>query len=391
MSTATNASGVYSNTTLVENRKNINWTQTLTKSYSKTDYSIYQDYYQVLLSWVIIGIVGFRTYRYQAAYKVHVYRRMVVFAVAALALLLAFLMFQQKQNTSQLDILLADDQSFNRAHLVYAANEDQILGVYASVCSILTNTITPDAITFHFFLIQNDTSILNDDVFNAFQDYIQDMGAVLEVHKYSLSDVKPFINMKFKKQGYDLATPSNYVRFIISDKLPNADLCLWIDADTIVQGDIVPFMNDRDPTKAVSAFVRDKADIDENVRAKLVSRGVDLSPKEPTFNAGIVVINLKLWRETNASDALAEICKINDELSLWTDFGSQPPLQLLFSGDRFEHLSSTLYANGLGYIKDYELSEEAMFLHWNGKYKPWLENGLNSKYWLCPRNLTWTL
>lgn len=51
----------------------------------------------------------------------------------------------------------------------------------------------------------------------------------------------------------------------------------------------------------------DEADIDENVRAKLVSRGVDLSPKEPTFNAGIVVINLKLWRETNASVKLAEM------------------------------------------------------------------------------------
>ena len=328
----------------------------------------------------------------QAKHQLRVSRRMRILVIGTIVLVLGIPKQEDFLNTPQLRTANSGTQSMKRAHIVYAANKDQITGVYASVCSILKNTLTPDAITIHLFIIQNDTDILNDGAFDAFQDYVQGMEATLELHDYSPSDVKPFINMKFSEQSSrgNLATPSNYVRFIVSDRLPHSDLCLWIDADTIVKGDIVPFMNNRDHTKFVSAFRREKADIDDNVRAKLQSRGVDLAPSKPTFNAGIMVMNLKLLRETNASAKLANICKLNDELSLWTNFGSQPPLQLLFSGDRFEHLPSTLYANALGYIQDYEVPEQAMFLHWNGRHKPWLRDGFNTKYWedICGNHLT---
>ena len=56
------------------------------------------------------------------------------------------------------------------------------------------------------------------------------------------------------------------------------------------------------------------------------------------------------------------------------------PLQLLFSGDKFEHLSNDLYADGLGYNTRAN-PRDATFLHWNGIHKPWLDSGLFKEYW----------
>ena len=312
-------------------KKSITRTQRLTKPHKMDITAAYfKDYYKVPLSLAVVMciITVFRTYKYgETHHKPHTSRRMKrILAIASLILVLAFSEFhfpedykQEKDDVSQIYMNkeLPGAQTIKRAHIIYAADKEQIIGVYASICSILKNTLTPDAITFHLFTLQNDNALHDGGVFYAFQDYVKSTEAILEIHNYSISDVQPFINTKFAQfssQG-NLTAPSNYVRFIISNKLPQIDLCLWIDADTVVWGDIVPFMNDRDHTKAVSAFVREKADIDDDIREKLIQRGVDLAPREPTFNAGILVINLKVWREMNAIVQLANICKINDRMT----------------------------------------------------------------------------
>ena len=157
------------------------------------------------------------------------------------------------------------------------------------------------------------------------------------------------------------------MRFILVKRLPY-DFCLWMDADTIVEGDIVTFMKERDTTKAVAGFVRTKVNIKSKPRKKLESFGIDLSPPLPTFNAGIMVFNLRLWRDTNAYDRLAEIACLNNVLELWTSFGSQPPLQMLFSGDRFEPLSDELCEHDMGGKKDPRRynTTNPIFLHWKG-------------------------
>ena len=155
-----------------------------------------------------------------------------------------------------------------------------------------------------------------------------------------------------------------------------------MDADTIVEGDIVTFMKERDTTKAVAGFVRTKVNIKSKPRKKLESFGIDLSPPLPTFNAGIMVFNLRLWRDTNAYDRLAEIACLNNVLELWTSFGSQPPLQMLFSGDRFEPLSDELCQHDMGKEDPRRRNTtNRIFLHWKGSYKPWLSTGRNTQYW----------
>ena len=69
----------------------------------------------------------------------------------------------------------------------------------------------------------------------------------MKIHDYSLSEVEEFINLRLKDSllHKNLMDSSNYVRFILVKRLPY-DFCLWMDADTIVEGDVVTFMKERD-------------------------------------------------------------------------------------------------------------------------------------------------
>eukprot|EP00970_Alexandrium_tamarense_P009192 scaffold1813_cov185-Alexandrium_tamarense.AAC.7 len=265
-------------------------------------------------------------------------------------------------------------------HIVYAASKQYLLALFASLKSILENTRTPEAMVLHFFRLQDE---LLDGYLSDIQEYVESKGARLKVHDYSLGDVAPFINTHFNIQHRDLKDPSNYVRFILVNMLP-FDSCLWIDSDTIVQGDVVPFITNRDHSKGIAAFPRFRADVLglDDVREKLQSHGVDYlaTSSAPSFNTGVTILNLAFWREHDIYSKIVNICNLNRELKLWTKFGSQPPLQLLFSGDSFEHLDFELYADGLGW-KWFAEPKDAMFLHWDGDKKPWLETGLHKEYW----------
>lgn len=204
-----------------------------------------------------------------------------------------------------------------------------------------------------------------------------------------------------------LKSPGNYVRFILVDRL---DLlisnCLWIDSDTIVKGDIVPFLEDRQKksaltNKGVSAFPRyfkseDVKALSNWKRNFIREHGIDVpEPFYPTFNAGIMVLNLQYFRQHNASAQLRQICKLNNEHNLYPGFGSQPPLQLLFSGpNNFEQLSEDLVVGNLGFPGHHDLeqkkqqiaSNSTLFLHWNGPNKPWEPQWGRYKYEWEPYN-----
>lgn len=270
-------------------------------------------------------------------------------------------------------------------HIVYATDKEQLIGMQASINSLLKNSNTTESIVIHIFrLVGNETDEeLKDKDLAPLRTHIASTGAALKVHEYQLSEVEPFLNTHFKKidtKG-NLLAPSNYVRFLLSTTLIDIDMCMWVDSDTIIQGDIVTFMANRDVSKAMGAFSRDFSSLRSSWIHKLREKGIDVSPaSKPSFNAGIIVINLKLWRENKVHDQILEICNLNRELKLWRKFGSQPPLQLLFSGDRFEHLPNELYSGDLGW-KSHRNPDGGMFLHWNGASKPWLSKGKYKQFW----------
>jgi lipopolysaccharide biosynthesis glycosyltransferase len=132
-------------------------------------------------------------------------------------------------------------------------------------------------------------------------------------------------------------------------------------------------MDERKSDKVFSAFPRNDQTVTPHAFTKLEELGIDVAKPNPSFNAGLVVINLDSWRRQNISDQVQVINKYNGVYRLWDGYGSQPPLLILFGGDRFEQLDSELFLNNIAYRKNIEKEQlcRAMFLHWNGDKKPW--------------------
>ena len=93
-------------------------------------------------------------------------------------------------------------------------------------------------------------------------------------------------------------------------------------------------------------------------------------------------MNLDLWRKRNIDKDMLLITKVNNELSLWTGFGSQPALNLLLGGRKLFQLPKDTMQLNLGYRNISKLKKSIYFLHWNGGHKPWLENGFNKHLWV---------
>lgn len=250
--------------------------------------------------------------------------------------------------------------AIDKVHICLAADKSHDVGISALIRSIKKNTKTPDDVIFHKFSLDSE---------------------------YSLQDVQPYINSKFTATGRgNLKSPANYVRFILAQKLPQVDACWWIDADVIVQRDIVEYTKNIILNKLVAAFPREPGqqtkinELDDKIYSTMAKEGLHLSSSKMSFNAGIVYLNLKLWRNKNIDTIIRKICAVNSKYSLWTHLGCQPPLQLV-SGDDCHYLDRKDYADGLGWRKERTISPKTMFLHWNGPHKPWLPDGWYKEVW----------
>ncbi|MBO7394235.1 MAG: glycosyltransferase family 8 protein, partial [Abditibacteriota bacterium] len=107
---------------------------------------------------------------------------------------------------------------------------------------------------------------------------------------------------------------TTYYRLYIAELYPEYNKVIYIDSDTVVQGDISELYN-TDVSDYPIGAVRDRF-----MEAKYYRR-YNIPKGTPVFNAGIMLINLANWRETGlhkkALDYSAET-GLNDQISLNT-------------------------------------------------------------------------
>jgi alpha-1,4-galacturonosyltransferase len=218
--------------------------------------------------------------------------------------------------------------------------------------------------------------------------------------------------------GYgNLRSPANFARFFLPELLPDADRVVYLDADAIVVRDVAA-LYDSAPQAVVAAAPRpQRACYDANDARPgmflcehleaFAALGVADPAAMTTFNAGVVVIDLKRWRALGLSEKFVEATRAHAQHKLWR-LGSNPPLVLLAHG-RFEALDprwncdgrgaasfsdgveavlvpSSPVPAGLGWKKPTDLDAPclrhgAYIWHWSGPRKPWLADGLYPQLW----------
>ncbi|MCK7489743.1 MAG: hypothetical protein MZU79_05535 [Anaerotruncus sp.] len=92
----------------------------------------------------------------------------------------------------------------------------------------------------------------------------------------------------------DYVTSAAYLKFDLPDLIPNQDKVLYLDGDIIIQKDLSDLfeINIKD---YYAGAVKDIGLIDNDLNIKNY------------FNSGVMLLNLKLMRENNASTALLNI------------------------------------------------------------------------------------
>ena len=154
-----------------------------------------------------------------------------------------------------------------KVHIALVANERYRPGLECTKASMLQVCATPDRLVFH---------------------------------EYGDADMEPFLAQMESdlRDFYGSGSKLPYLRLFLPDLLPDCDWVLYADVDTLWFRDPCELWKLRDESKSV-CWVRDLevAQIETGWWAK--EKGLPNVRKDKYACAGIALINLKRWRETD--------------------------------------------------------------------------------------------
>jgi lipopolysaccharide biosynthesis glycosyltransferase len=150
-----------------------------------------------------------------------------------------------------------------------------------------------------------------------------------------------------------------YYRISIPDLLyTNVQKALYLDCDLIIEGDITELWR-IDISDYFLAAIEDITGIDRK-------RALSIPNSSPYFNSGVMLLNLKKWRENNISSKVLNFIKHNHSKIVWWDQDA---------------LNAILYDKWLKLDNEWNLQTHAhssqvipKIIHYSSQIKPWNGN-----------------
>jgi len=118
--------------------------------------------------------------------------------------------------------------------------------------------------------------------------------------RHSVEWIDPADNFSSAKNRNHLTTP-NYYRFLIPDFLKDCDKAVWLDVDMIVKRDLSELF----ATDLEGMYLG-------AVRIGLKNAGIRHVPWDQYFNAGLLLMNLELWRKDDVAGQVRKLIAEND-------------------------------------------------------------------------------
>jgi lipopolysaccharide biosynthesis glycosyltransferase len=153
---------------------------------------------------------------------------------------------------------------------------------------------------------------------------------------------------------------ATYFRLFLTDLLPaNIDNILFLDCDLLILGDIKDFY-DLDNTKFDIAAVEELFSSEHKIK-------IGMSKETPYFNAGVMLINLKTWREKDYLTKFLKYLELHNEKVVYWD---QDVLNSIIESRLILNKNLNLIENE-HIIFCSNLNENVKILHFTGSCKPW--------------------
>lgn len=169
-------------------------------------------------------------------------------------------------------------------------------------------------------------------------------------------------------------TIATFYRLLLPDLLPESvELLLYLDCDVIVRKDISELFTDIDMTDYGVAAVKDN--LPYNTKHRFV---MGLSLNQPSFCAGVMLINLAYWREHDCRRQLMDFAtKDNEEVF----FADQDALNFVFRKNwymlpyQYGHspLSIAMLDSNQRWTDYWDNAYDPSIIHYAAHVKPWFK------------------
>ena len=222
-------------------------------------------------------------------------------------------------------------------------------------CVSLTSLLESNPSLFdRYFVITNDP--LNNK-FKKTANYFKS--------KYSIEVEILFLNANeietLKLSKRDHVTKATYLRLMMAEIIPDEiDRILYLDADTIVLGNLEKLCKTTINKKYLLAVRESHYSKHMSPPNKLLSQKL---VGDEYFNAGVMLINLKKWREHSVSRKLIMTGKKYDDYLVYWD---QDVLNIFFNNK-----SGDLAKEYNAFSLTRKISPEPAIIHFTGEVKPW--------------------
>lgn len=236
-------------------------------------------------------------------------------------------------------------------NVVFAINKSYITQLGTCLTSILENNQKE---FFKFYILHSELTEQNYlQIYSLKRKYNNFNIILIKIDKESVKNLK--INI-------DYISKETYYRYFIANLL-DEDKCLYLDADTIVKGNIVELYN-TDISNYCCAGCRDLY-IETIDYKKQVGLDNDLY-----INAGVILFNLKKFRQENYVQKLLDNnLMLQDKIQ----FQDQDVINITFKNNIKEVSSIYNFCSSNMHDESNSLLQ-AIILHYTGAIKPWDKN-----------------
>lgn len=231
--------------------------------------------------------------------------------------------------------------------------KEQVLVTIKSICRYDKNI--------KFYLINKD---IDNAWFNDVNEKLSKFDSTIVDIKIESSDIENFKTLSH-------ISSATYFRYFIPNKI-SEEKVLYLDSDLIVRSSLDELFNFDLGDKALAASI------------DMISEVYDKNTRE--FNAGVILINNRIWREY---DVLKNAMDIHFNRDSELKNADQTVLNILFESNWIELDRKYNYQVGADYIRkidrindEYKKIENTVIVHFTTANKPWkhVKLGLKARY-----------
>lgn len=265
--------------------------------------------------------------------------------------------------------------------IVYCFDDNYAMPTGVSMLSVCENNKEEDTIVFHLV-----SEGLNEQFKEQLKNIAANYGRNIHFHLLNIERLRNAPSNR--PDDYLSVNVSTYYRLLLSSTLPdNMDKVLYMDSDTVVCDSLKELWNIDIDNYAVAAATDCTGDSISNYNR------LDYDFSLGYFSAGVLLINLKYWRNNQSEDKLLNYMETNSRNILYYD---QDVLNYVFKDQKKElsmkynlmthFLRQTQYVDIRKSRWDdmFAAAKSPVIIHYFSRSKPWHKDSVHllNKIWL---------